>query len=360
MATRLPPPNARGVSQIQTVINGLLDRGYTQTTNTVLRAIAGGANTPLIQQRFAELQAEANRLQTEGKSLTGSNPVLRALLADLQPILERNAVLIDAVAPETQLNGVAIAGDTAAISSTGFTPQQLDSVGVQWFQPNAEAVNANVGYASSEAFADGLGRYVDGIEDVLIRQTMRGIGPRQAAREIIRMAEELPPAWANSTLRTLQVTAYRDATVANRVANADILDVQIRLSALQVGRTCMACVALHGTELPIDQRIDDHNNGLCTSICQVKGLPKPQVQRGTDWFGALPKADQERWMSGAASGAAWRAYDAGTTKLEDFVGTYENAIFGTQVVPRSLKEILGPDTASTFYSFPSNGGATPS
>jgi hypothetical protein len=340
--------------QIQNLINGLLQRGYVGVARQTIEAIARGSTTGIIAQRLQELEDEAARLDAEGLRLTPDNPIVRALMADLEPVLRRDATLIDAVAPDVQQNGVSVASETGAVGSTGFTAEQLNRLGIQWIQPNPETLNRVIGYASSEAFQNSLENYQQGIMDAIIRGIVSGAGPRATARLVRQQVEDLPVAYANSMLRTLQVTASRDATNANRVANADILTVQIRISALQKGRTCMACVALHGTEMPIGARVDDHNNGLCTSVAVVRGAPAPQISTGDEFFNSLSKSEKEEWMASSASVAAFRAFDAGKIQLRDFVGSYEHEVYGNQVVPKSLKGMLGADDAKTFYSINQN------
>jgi hypothetical protein len=228
-----------------------------------------------------------------------------------------------------------------------LSDQALRVAGVQWNVPNPEAVNSLVGYASSDAWAGMVSKYGDDVVDIVRRTAIQGAlegwNPVRTAREIRGLVEGLPPNYANTLMRTLQLTSFRDAGVIHRVANADILTEQIRVAALD-DRTCMACIAEHGKHFPIDARIDDHYNGRCTSITVIKGRAAPDILTGPEWFERLDDAQQQEHMSGAA----WAAWKAGDVQLDEFATTTTDPVFGTMVVEASLKGILGAG-AQEYY-----------
>ena len=61
-------------------------------------------------------------------------------------------------------------------------------------------------------------------------------------------------------VRTAQLWSYREANRATFVANGDLLDGWIWHSALD-DRTCMSCIAMHGTVHPVTETLNDHHNG---------------------------------------------------------------------------------------------------
>jgi hypothetical protein len=105
----------------------------------------------------------------------------------------------------------------------------------------------------------------------------------------------------------------------------------------------MACVALHGTILPINARIDDHHSGRCTSVTKVRGLPAPAVESGEDWFRRQSDERQRAQMGNAA----WDAWQAGAFELSAYPRPYEDELFGTMIGHNSFKGILG-DEAEEF------------
>jgi hypothetical protein len=149
-------------------------------------------------------------------------------------------------------------------------------------------------------------------------------------------------------MRTLHLQSYRGATALNQTANSDIITKQTRVAVLD-DRTCLSCIALHGTELRVGERVDDHHRGRCTSLTDVVGLPPKNIPSGADWFNGLPEARQ-RIIAGHAN---LEALKAGAVTLGDFVQPYQDEAFGTMVGEASLKGILG-DRARDFYLYPSN------
>jgi SPP1 gp7 family putative phage head morphogenesis protein len=181
------------------------------------------------------------------------------------------------------------------------------------------------------------------VQRIAVRGMAEGKGAIAIAREVRMAVQAMPRSAAEAIMRTAQMTAYRQATTASYMANADILEPQaIRVAALDA-RTCMACVALHGTLVPLDQPIAEHWNGRCTTVAQVRGRRRI-VQTGNDWLSGLSEA-QQRAQMGQAAYEAWRA---GALRLADFVQKRSDPIFGEMIQQASLRGILG-DGAKEFY-----------
>lgn len=331
------------------LIASLLDRGYAQATRQVVQSIAN--MSPVVTQRLADLEIEAQRLSEAGERLRPDNPVLRALMADLEPQLRRNAAMIEAVAPDLQSSASEAAGTIQRqLALPGFSDEALRVIGIAWNVPDPEAVAALVDYVNRAEFRSLINDFLPNVQQVVINQAIRGIAegwsPLKTAREIVRMTQSVPLAQAQTMMRTLQLTSYRDATVAHQVANADIVDEVIRIAALD-RRTCLACVALHGTKLQVGERVNDHHNGRCTSVVKVRGR-ELTVQTGEDWFNSLPIERQREQSGFATTPAKFRAFQDGAVRLNDFVQPYKDDVFGDMVREASLKGVLG-DGAQRYY-----------
>lgn len=336
----------------------MIDRDYTRLVGPVVRAIAATSERGALGKRLKELEAEAARLAEAGKRLTPDNAVARALLSDLDDALRANAALIDSVADDVVASGVRNAGAMVRGGAVaGMTDAQLAALGVAWNVPDPEAVARLVQYTSSDAWTAALEKYQEGTgkvaQNALTRAFIEGKGPIAAARELRAAVTGLPVAYAEQMTRTLQLTSLRDSAVAHRVANSHIIEYQIRIAALD-DRTCVSCVALHGTELPLDARIDDHHRGRCTSVTKVRGMAAPAVESGPDWF-ARQSEDRQRAMMGGARFEAWKA---GAIQWGDMSRVYDDPVFGRMVGEASLKGMLGADGAKQFYGGgPKGGGA---
>lgn len=300
-------------------------------------------------QRLDELAAEAARLAELGQRLDATNPVVRALLADFEDVLKADGVIINAAAEGLQAGGIDAAGTiTRQMVLGGYTDDMLRLMGVQWNRVNPDVVARFVNYARSDEWAAKLrgiqGDILQAARNTVYNGIASGWGPLKTARELRNVVDTLPAYLANTQMRTLFLTSYRDAAVLHRMANADILTEQIRVAALD-DRTCMACVALHGTRLPLDARIDDHWNGRCTSVTVVRGRTTPDVQTGEDWFTSRSPA-QQRDMLGPARYDAWKA---GEFQLADLAKTTTDPLFGGMVQEASLRGVLG-DGAEQYYA----------
>jgi hypothetical protein len=333
----LPPVNPERISDL---VERLLDRGYREAASAVIGAVARSTNTGLIARRLDELEAEARRLSEAGERLAPDNPVLRSLRADLADVLRRDAQALNEAAPQVQQTGVEAAGTlTRQLALPGFTDRDLALARIVWNTPDAEAVNRLVQYASSEAWARELRRFTTSALDVVngaaIRGFVEGWGPLRIVREVRRLAEDFPPFQANNLMRTLQLQSYRAATAAHQQANAGILEYQIRIAARDE-RTCLCCIALHGTRLPVGEPIQDHHQGRCTSIAVVRGFPRT-VQTGEVWFNGLPR-EQRLIIAGPG---VLEALERGEVRLADFVQPYSDPVFGDMVREGSLRRALG-------------------
>lgn len=338
-------------------VRRLLDRGYNQTAGRVLESVVRSttAEGTIIQTRLSELEAEAARLAEMGSRLRPDNAVVRALVADLGDVMERNAGRVDGVSDDLVLNAAETAGAvTRQLALPNFDSVSLNAAGIRWNEPSAEAVAELVGFVDSPAWADELARLGVSVPETVRSQVIRGFAegmtPARLASILRDTVETLPRYEADRAMRTLQLQSYRGATATHQNANVGIIDRVTRVAALD-GRTCLACIALSGTVIwdreqdagtPIP-RIDDHHFGRCFSVTTVGGVER-DIPVGTDWFETLSEPQKLAQMGHAN----YEAYKAGRVQLRDFVGTREDKVFGEMVVEKSLKGVLG-DEAREFY-----------
>lgn len=173
--------------------------------------------------------------------------------------------------------------------------------------------------------------------DKLTTGIITGMGPRQIARTLTAAyGQGLTD--AVRMVRTAQVYAYREANRASMVANSDVVDGWIWYSQLISGRTCMSCVAQHGTLHGLEERLNDHHNGLCVPLPSVKGYPAPVEQGGADWFAAQPEAVQ-RQMMGPGKYAAWKS---GQVAIDQMTGIHVDDVYGDMRIEPALKELVAP------------------
>jgi hypothetical protein len=191
-----------------------------------------------------------------------------------------------------------------------------------------EAVEAMIGFAGNGTPLNDLlmADYPDTIERLtgtLIRATAQGINPRETARLMARdMSGNLQRALTIS--RTEQIRAYRTAATS-QMKESGVVDGWIWRAALQ-DNTCLACLAMDGTEHELDEELDDHPNGRCFKQPRIKGLEPLAAQSGADWFAAQSEETQ-RGMMGDKRFEGWQQgqiefSQLATVKHSDEWGSY--------------------------------------
>ena len=334
-----------GMQQLDRLLTRLLDKGYEETTLQTLDGVAASFNSGRVQQRLAELDQEVVRLMLADERLMPDNPVLAALVGDIEAESRRAAGRIDGVAGDVQRSGVeAAARLTRELALPGLSDSQLAGIGLRWNVPDPEAVNALVQFTAKPEWDDALGgmsaQFVKTVRNQAIRGMVEGWSPLRVAREIRRGVEGLSTHQANNLMRTLQLQSYRRATAIHQQANADILDGQIRVAVLDQ-RTCLACIALHGERLPAGAVIVDHHSGRCTAIATVRGRPR-RIETGQEWLLRQSPEYLENMAAFQASPGKLEALRAFKVNVRDFIERYDDPVFGEMVREGSLREALRP------------------
>lgn len=179
-----------------------------------------------------------------------------------------------------------------------------------------------------EAYPDAL----DGVITGLLDGVARGLGPVQVARE---MAHGMGLGLERITLiaRTEQLRMWRMSST-QQYRDSGLNGVQRRLAAKD-GEVCMACLLLDGEIIPLDEEVDDHPRGRCTSIFQVEGAQEVQWEKGQEWFENQPESVQ-RDMMGPGAFEAWKD---GRLQLGDLVTHSHSDVWGSAPQVASLRSL---------------------
>lgn len=316
----------------------LLDRGFQQSAGQVLAAVASAAERPALQ---AALDALAADLAARGqRALAPRSAAYRALAAELTAMTQRQAAALHSGAPYVMdAARAAAATSVPELALWGTSAAQSASIRAAWNTPDPEAVQALLERARLPAFDAALARFGEGTADAVRAVALRGLvtgqGPLAMARDLRRVVADVPRYQANTLLRTLQMTSYREATAVHQAANSRLIEKSIRISALD-DRTCLGCLALHGTEVPVGEPIAEHHNGRCVVVSQVRGRVL-NVQTGEDWLRSLPE-DRQVQIMGPGKFAAWQA---GAVQLREFAVPHTDPVFGAMIHEASLRGLLG-------------------
>lgn len=163
-----------------------------------------------------------------------------------------------------------------------------------------------------------------------------GQNPRVIARWIVENGFGVALTDALRIVRTVQLYSYREANRATYLANSDVVKGWVWMSALIPGRTCMSCVAMHGTIHNLSERLNDHHSGLCAMLPYLGG-DSPIRVLGEEWFNSQSLAVQRKMM-GPGKYEAWKA---GKFAFSALTTDHEDDVYGVMRVEASLKSLIG-------------------
>lgn len=209
---------------------------------------------------------------------------------------------------------------------------------------NPEVIEQLVGFLAKDGALwknlDGLGAWTS---DQVGQAILEGIGLGQNPRTIAQaITKSLGMGLTQSLqmMRTVQLWSYREANRASYGANSDVVTGWVWLAELDE-KTCASCIAMHGTEHPLDEPLNDHHNGRCTMVPMTVLSGNPVEQTGEAWF----TGQSEKMQKDILGGSMWDAWKEGKFTLADIPGTYQDEVYGEMRAAKTLKELLGEPTA---------------
>ena len=173
--------------------------------------------------------------------------------------------------------------------------------------------------------------------DALARELIQGLAlgrnPREIARRAMRQGIGSSFTRLSTIARTEVVRVSRETTLANYRASSVVKGYR-RVAAKSI-RTCIACLALDGTEYPLDTPFEEHPNGRCVAVPIIRGQAPLAYEDGRSWFEGQPEATQIQMM-GAERHALWQSGQVG---WEDIFTIIENPIWGNSPQPTPVREL---------------------
>ena len=363
------------MTTLREFLNKRLDRAFISASGGMFRVIMAlsTAQGSKIQLSLKALEEEAARLAEAGQRFSINNAEIRAIVGDNEQLFKEVESIIMANDNAIQSSAYPIA-DMAVKSSVALTinPRLLPAninpfssqanalydglllaSGIDWRVLQSPEALSVLQYVESEAWKMRMEQWgagtADRIKSTIYTQIAKGRTPIGLARDIRRLVEGMPTYAAENLTRTLQLTAMRDTERYIAAANNDVIAYKVR-RAVKDARTCLSCIALDGTRLQPEERIDDHYQGRCFSTYVLtNGMGDTGGETGEQWFNSLPELRQAQQASFAANHAKYEAWKAGAFKLGDAVGDHDDSVFGHMFFEKSLKSILGVDGAMEFY-----------
>lgn len=310
-----------------------------------------------LREQIKALQMAAATMEDPGSlmSLAALQNLLTGIRAEIGKFA---ALLVDdldtAIAEEIHQAGL----DAMGYAQLGLPGLDAAELAVGWARVNPEQVYEMFAFTDPKGplYANLRFKFGDAVADVvrdhLVQGFIAGMHSTQIAG-LIQKATGLGLSWALNTARTATLWAYRSATHLNYQRNSHVVKGWVWLSARD-RRTCMSCVALHGTVHSISEIQADHHSGRCTSApvlatyaeLGITGLEEesPEIESGEAWFNKLPE-DRQREMMGPAMHRAWKD---GAFEFNQLSQVYYDPVYGKMYREASLKAILG-DKAKLYY-----------
>lgn len=331
-----------------------------------------------------ERQAAVRLVQAYGRIYQGMQAEIRALLAQMQALnkptrgqllrMTRLKALQAQIVTEMTSYGVIVENEAALGAKAAIEQAMRDSKGLtQLALPGISAIDAQImaqwnslpvdaieqaiaflgeGSPLQARWAEQMGQEVaQQVGEAMVEGIALGWNPVKIAQGIRKQFGQ-GLNWALRNARTAQMWAYREASRASYMANAHIVKGWTWVSALD-DRTCLACIAMHGSIHPLTESLNDHYMGRCVSVPNTVSYrdlgfdvdaPAQEIESGAAWFNTQPESVQ-REMMGPAKYDAWKA---GLVGLDDMVATSSDPVYGDMIGEASLVGILG-DGAQEFY-----------
>jgi hypothetical protein len=167
----------------------------------------------------------------------------------------------------------------------------------------------------------------------LIDGVASGANPRKTAR-FIRQAMNSTAYRSVLIARTETMRGWWEGTRRTYRANPEIVLGWVWVCALS-GRTCAACFGMHGTVHPLEEDLEDHPNGRCTAVPEIRGFPLAIPDADVAFANLTP--DEQLRVFGSRTSLA--AYKEGRISLLDMSRTRTSAEWGTSVRRATLNDL---------------------
>lgn len=279
---------------------------------------------------LADMERFAGRFEP-GEALTRGQVLRMERYQALWAQTEAELARLERVAAGTLDAGTRQAAALGA--QQGITSLEALGVGLNFDRLPVAAVEnvvalARAGKPLADLLAPMYGQAADGILRELIAGVAIGRGPREIARRMVRDG-------ATDGLNHLLLVTRDQYNRAHRAAALEVyresglVKGYVRRCARQVGRTCIACIALDGTFYTLKEDFEEHPQGRCTMIPAVRGVDTRPLGKGRTWFEGLSEDEQIATMGRGR----WEAWQAGELPWEKMVTRRMHPVWGTSVGP---------------------------
>ncbi len=178
------------------------------------------------------------------------------------------------------------------------------------------------------------------VADAIVEGVGLGKNPKAIAKAITK-AFGMTLTDSLRMMRTVQLWSYREANRASYLANGDVVKGWIWYA--DTAGACPACLAMHGTEHPNTETLNDHHNGRCTMLPLVIGA-KNDIPSGESIFSQLTEAEQKQRL-GADK---WQAWKDGAFSFGELATAHTDAVYGEMTGTTPLWQLLGAESPGRY------------
>lgn len=323
----------------------LIERLVEQFSDELQRSASGAVR--VMARRWIEIEAGlqeaierlAQEIEQEGGDIRRSRLLsmerYRALLVEVELEIGRyvDSVAVGAIEGLTdEGRGVAVENSRHLIGAVA-NEEVRNAFGGLVVAPTERIVAiAQLGQPLNALLSRAYPATAEAITQVLIQGVALGWNPRKTAREVVKNGLSQGLNHILLVARDQQMRHYRAASRERYRASGFV--TRYRRIATKDERTCVACLALDGTEYPIDVAMPTHPQDRCETIPIVAGFAVPTWETGAAWFGRQ-SADKQREILGAQRFALWQ----NGISLREMVATKQNVIWGASVGVVPVKEL---------------------
>ena len=267
-------------------------------------------------QRYQQLLAQTQTQLNQFNSLAESQ-IDQAVIDSILAGLEDPEGLLRAVASEGGGDGVRLVFNRLGIAAA----------------ENIAAV-ARARAPLAEILARNYPLTAEAITDRLIAGIAAGYNPRKVAQSMVRDGLSQGLNHILLVARDQSNRAYREAS-RQQYAASGLVTKYIRIAAKQPGRTCLACIALDGTEYDTSEFMAVHPQDRCAMIPVVRRFDPPKWTAGEAYFRSLPPDVQRDWM-GSERYELWKD---GRFEFRQMAKIVDNDTWGPSAQVRPVREL---------------------
>lgn len=298
--------------------------------------------TPMVQARNL-LQAEAQTATREGNRLRLDNVGVGAFLYQASRQMQRLSNQVAGITSEVQRLSVQVASEVGREGLYRIEGNRLipDSAArAAWGDDDLEAMQIALQYGNSPEYVGELQRFerliYAHLENQFERANNEGWSNDTLIDALWLILTSFSITEAQKLLRTIELNTYRAALAEFQRERADWLErmgaYQVRVAVLD-GRTCLACIAMHGDIMEIGEDVLDHHRGRCSSIIVTTGMG--ELITGEMWWDSLSAEEQ----LGERTRERVESIQGGEFILRDYIEPYPDNFFGMMLRESSLKRL---------------------